>query len=73
MPFKGEGDRSIDVRRDYEAPKLVVLGSVAELTRGAANSGPDIVFSTGIPSDRALKDRVRPVDSRGVLDTLAAL
>lgn len=72
-PFKGEDDRSTGERRDYESPKLVVLGSVADLTRGGANSGPDIVFSTGLPSDRALKDRVRRVEPRHVLDTLASL
>jgi hypothetical protein len=72
-PLIGEDDRSGGTRRDYEAPKLVVLGSVAELTQGAANSGADIVFSGGIPSDRALKDHVRPVEPRQMLDTLAAL
>lgn len=74
MPlFKGEDDRSSGNCRAYEAPKVVVLGSVAELTQGAANTGPDIVFSTGIPSDRALKDHVQPVEPRRILEALAAL
>lgn len=73
LSSKPREQRPSDEHPDYEPPKLVVLGAVPELTSGATNVGPDIVFSNGVVSDRALKHRVSPVQPRRVLDALAGL
>jgi hypothetical protein len=70
---KPSEQRPNDEHPDYEPPKLVVLGAVPELTSGATQTGGDIVFSSGVVSDRALKHRVSPVQPQRVLDTLAGL
>jgi hypothetical protein len=58
----------------YQPPSLTVLATVAELTQGVANpSAADIVFSSAVVSDRALKQQLLAVDSRRVLAGLAGL
>ncbi len=51
---------------EYEAPAIVSLGSVDELTRGVPDGNS--VTTTGIDSDRMLKQEIEPLE-----DALARL
>jgi hypothetical protein len=61
-------DRPQDAPAPYEPPALVVLGAVDQFTAGST-SGPDTMAVGSVTvSDRALKEDVRPVDVRAVLE-----
>jgi hypothetical protein len=62
-------------RPAYAPPKLIVLGTVAEVTLAPKPMGSGdgtTAFSGGI-SDRALKERVQGLDTGAVLRAVAGL
>lgn len=62
-------------KRDYEAPKLVVHGSVSEITKNTGPFGNDGVTGDtfSLPCDRALKTEIAEIDPRAILAKVADL
>jgi hypothetical protein len=59
--------------RQYEPPKLIDLGTIAELTLSGAPGPNDAGPGTNPVSDRAVKNGLQPVDPAAVLHTLSML
>jgi hypothetical protein len=57
----------------YEPPKLVVLGTIAELTLAKAPGTSDAGGFSNVVSDRLLKQGLRAVDAPVVLLALSEL
>lgn len=61
----------------WATPLLHVHGTVAEITTGGGGNSPDTGGGNSalvaVPSDRALKERVVPVDQRAILQRVAEL
>jgi hypothetical protein len=73
MSEEPKGTDEDQQRRNYEPPRITVLGTVSELTHAVGTGTNDAaVFSLGI-SDRRLKTDLRPVAPASVLSTFATL
>ena len=57
------------VERPYRQPRLTIHGDIAGLTRALGGSGSDGLAGSqiAVPSDRAIKEQVAPIDAREVL------
>jgi hypothetical protein len=63
-------------KRIWTTPQLIVHGTVAQITAGGGGSVPDSGGGNSaltIPSDRALKEHIAPVDQRAILQRVAEL
>lgn len=57
----------------YEPPRIEELGTVEELTMGFAfPANPDDTITFGTVSDRRLKHRIAPADTRLVLERVVS-
>jgi hypothetical protein len=61
------------VPRQYEPPKLIKIGTIAELTMSGPPGPNDAGPGTNPISDRAMKNSLRPADRAAVLHTLSTL
>ncbi|MFN8512768.1 MAG: tail fiber domain-containing protein [Thermomicrobiales bacterium] len=63
--------------RTWDTPQLHVHGTVGQITAGGGGNSPDTGGGNSalvaVPSDRALKERVVPVDQRAILQRVAEL
>jgi hypothetical protein len=58
--------------RTYEAPRVVLLGTIHELTQGSSGAANDANHKS-LSCDRRLKQHVEPTDSREVVLALDGL
>lgn len=71
-----DGQREAMAMRTWATPQLHVHGTVGQITAGGGGNSPDTGggnSALSVPSDRALKERVVPVDQQAILGRVMEL